>query len=183
MKIKIFILFLTAASINIMADSSKNIFQKEFNMYKLAPLNNFLFLAPPLIWNIAFTSKLPIDHFSQEAPTWILVTQGIFRISINVYPLLLPIDSKHKFFLPGLTVYSVGLLLYFSSWTILMTNPESNLANNPIMQFAPAYLPLIWLIGISIMSKSVIYPMLSTAFTGFHIAEYVFRYNILEVNF
>ena len=152
-------------------------------MYKLTPLNNFLFFIPPLLWNIVFTSKLPMDHFSGEAPRWILATENIFRIAMIAYPLLLPIDTKHKLFKPGFTIYSVGLLLYFSSWTFLMTNPESKLANNLIIQFAPTYLPLIWIIGISIMSKSVIHPILSTAFIGLHIGEYVFRYNIIEINF
>ncbi len=156
--------------------STRNLFKRGFGNYKITWFNYALFWIPHLLWNIIFTQYLPMDHFNGDAPNWLLISENIFRIATIIYPLLIPINTKHKLFKSGLWVYSIGLLLYYGCWTYLMIAPDSALAYNPVMQFAPTYTPLIWLIGMSLMSESIILPVLSFIFIGLHIGEYIFRY-------
>jgi hypothetical protein len=138
--------------------------------------NHFLLLIPILIWNVLLTSHLPMEHFSGEAPQWVLIIENIFRAGAMILPLFLPINSKNKFFKSGLTVFIIGTLIYFSSWLWLILYPESVAANSSWLQFAPAYTPIIWFIGLSMMSNSFLLLILSTLFIGFHVTEYIFRY-------
>lgn len=145
-------------------------------MERLSWNNHFGFLVPPLIWNVLFTSKLPLHAFDQEAPGWLLFMETIFRVAAMVYPLLLPIRKERSLFLPGLAVYLLGLLLYFAAWSYLMLELNTIFSRFPLLQFAPAYLPLLWFSGIAIMAGSYRYFSVSCLFIGLHVGEYLFRY-------
>lgn len=138
--------------------------------------NHFLFLIPILLWNILLFSKLPMDHFSGTAPQWVLIIENIFRGGAMLLPLLLPVNTKNRFFRPGLIIFTIGALIYFGSWLWLIWFPESAAAQSAWLHFAPAYTPIIWFIGLSMMSNSILLLILSVVFIGFHVLEYVFRY-------
>jgi hypothetical protein len=142
----------------------------------LSPLNYFLFMLPPLAWNIAFSAKLDMSAFPGSAPPAFETAEWIFRVAALAYPLLLPIDAKARGFLPGLCVYSLGLILYFASWFPLMATPPPAWSRSPLILFAPSYLPLLWMGGVSIMSGSLMEGGLTLAFLGFHVGEYAIRY-------
>ena len=137
--------------------------------------NHFLFLLPPIIWNLVFTPLLPMDHFLGEAPFWVVLVENLFRIITFTLPLFLPVVWDHKRFRTGLKLYTVGLLLYFGSWMHLMISPDSSLAGLAVYQLAPAFTPMIWLAGMSMMSRSRFYGLASFFFISFHVMEYVFR--------
>lgn len=155
-----------------------NFLLSDKDKYKFTLTNNFLWLIPPLAWNLAWGANNPaqLGYFNGEAPQSLLVTENIFRVSSMMYPLLLPIESKNRYFKVGLITYLAGSVLYYASWTYLMNNPDSQLSQTAMMRFAPAYTPLIWLSGISLMSNSKIHFSLSFIFIGLHVAEYIYRY-------
>jgi len=159
-------------------NSMRDFILSDANKYKLIVSNSFLWLVPPLIWNIAWgtNNSAQLGFFDGEAPQSLLVTENIFRVSAMMYPLLLPIKSQNKKFKQGLITYLVGSAVYYASWTYLMNNPDSQLSQTTMMRFAPAYTPLIWLTGISLMSNSKIHFSLSAIFIGLHVGEYICRY-------
>ncbi len=138
--------------------------------------NHFLFLIPILLWNILLFSKLPMDHFNGTAPRWVLIIENIFRGGAMLLPIILPINTGNRFFRSGLVVFIVGTLIYFASWLWLIWYPESTAAHSAWLRFAPAYTPIIWFVGLSMMSNSILLLILSVVFIGFHVMEYVFRY-------
>ncbi len=164
-------------NINPMKTDFKNFLLSDKDKYGFTLKNNFLFLLPPLAWNIAFASQLPMSHFNGEVPLSILIAENIFRGASMLYPMFLPIDRQQAGFKPGLITYSIGMLLYFGSWTYLMAFPNSVFAQSPIMRFAPAYLPMVWLTGMSLMSGSKIQFTFSSIFIGLHITEYIITYH------
>lgn len=156
----------------------KNFLLNDKDKYKFTLTNNFLWLIPPLAWNIAWSANNPaqLGYFNGEAPHSILVAENIFRVSSMMYPLLLPIEPKNKYFKAGLITYLLGSALYYASWTYLMYNPNSQLSQTVMMRFAPAYTPIIWLTGISLLANSKIHFSLSLIFISLHVAEYICRY-------
>jgi hypothetical protein len=149
-----------------------SLLREEASLYRLTWLNHFLFLVPPLAWNVAFTSRLPMTAFPGRASTGYLVAENIARGLMLAYPLLLPIDTHHDGFVPGAVVYGAGLALYFSSWAYLMARPGTR---DLALALAPAYTPAIWLTGMAMMSRSKLYYVLSAVFIALHVGEFVWR--------
>ena len=155
----------------------------ELQLFNLALLNNGLFLIPPLLWNVVFASKLPEMYSEGSVPGPLLVTENILRFAAMMYPVFIPIDVDNNLFQAGLITYSVGTVLYFTSWSIMMFSKNEKVKNLPLVKLAPAYTPLVWLLGIGMMSDSALYPFLSTAFIGTHVGEYLFRFNVLTIKY
>ncbi|MBN1647489.1 MAG: hypothetical protein JW874_05600 [Spirochaetales bacterium] len=174
---KIFHVFLLFACTNSVFAEGANLFTNDFSRIKLTLLSTFLFLVPILLWNRFMTSKLPMDHFSKPVPKWLDITENVFRMAFMFYPFLLPIETGHGLFVPGIIVYTAGLLLYFGSWAYLTTTPDSSFGRSVLVRFAPVYTPIIWSAGMAMMSRSLVIPLLAVPFLGFHLAEYVIRYN------
>jgi hypothetical protein len=145
-------------------------------MIQLTALNYFLFWLPPLAWNAVFTSRLSMPSFSGSVPRAYEVAEWVFRIGTMVYPLFLPIRPEAGGFTPGLIIYSGGLLLYFASWVPYMIGQHASVFDSPVFQFAPAYLPLVWMTGMAVMAESPILAGLSVIFMALHVGEYVMRY-------
>lgn len=151
-------------------------FGAEISSIRLAPLNHAYFALAPLAWNMAFTAKLDMTAFPGTVPAWYEGVEWVFRMGALLYPVLLPIDCKRPSFVPGLALYSTGLLLYFASWLPYMGSSVPAWAEAPLFRFAPAYLPALWLGGISLMSGSTIHAGISLVFIALHVAEYAMRY-------
>lgn len=144
-------------------------------------LNCFLLLIPILLWNIVLVSYLP-EAFSPDGnwnniPGWVSYSENIFRIAIMAIPLLMIFSLKSRSQKVGLIIYLLGTILYFLSWIFLILYPMSNWGQSIFGFMAPAYTPIIWLIGIGLIgSKSFfkiknltsIYISLSLLFIVFH---------------
>ncbi len=79
-----------------------------------------------------------------------------------MYPALIPIDIDNIHF-------KSGLAIYFGSWAYLMKLPKAELSQTTFMRFVPAYTPIIWLTGMSLMSGSKIQFILSFIFIALNI--------------
>lgn len=135
--------------------------------------NCFWLLIPPLAWNMVFTQHLPTVFERGEVPSWLLITENILRMGVMLLPLLLPISSNPAIRKLGLLIYASGLLLYFGSWIYLILYPSTD---SILLLLAPAYTPLIWLWGIVILAQAPWYGGLALLFIGFHIGEYLIRF-------
>ncbi len=146
-------------------------------MLKLRFPNLFLIIVPILIWNILFSSKLPLDHFfSLSAPQWLLVSENILRLIIFTLPLFMPINKENKYFIIGKRLFIFGVIIYFISWVVLIILPLENIVHMAWLLYMPAITPLVWLIGISLMGDLAIYSGLSILFIILHVSEFIFKY-------
>ena len=151
--------------------------------------NCYIPLIPIFVWNIVLSSKLPSafdpKSFNRDIPLLILVGENLFRSLIFVLPLLMKINISGIKGKIGVIIYALGTVLYFMSWLMLMYSPNSACSNNALGFIAPAYTPIIWLIGIGLMADSYYFRMKftkwhfiipSVAFSAFHITHALLVY-------
>lgn len=121
-------------------------------------LNCFLLVLPILIWNILFTNRLPKDFqseiFKKDIPVFLTYGENISRTLVFMLTLLMPLNILTTTQKKGLLLYICGTILYFISWLALMYFPGSVWSNNVFGFMAPAYTPLLWLTGISLIGNS-----------------------------
>jgi len=143
--------------------------------------NAFLLFIPILIWNGLLFHKLPqsIKSDPKEMPRYLFRGETILRVAVFGFPFLIPLNYNSDFFYRGLTLYTIGLVIYYSSWLPLMIKPESNLTKKLIIWTAPAWTPSIFLAGITILSESLVYGIFSSMFIGAHLYHEVVRYKII----
>ena len=72
----------------------------------------------------------------------------------------------------GIAIYLIGMLIYFASWIPLINAPNSAWSNSLAGFMAPAYTPLLWLVGIGLISGWWPYLALSVVFVGVHIGHW-----------
>lgn len=125
------------------------------NILKKTLTNGYIPLIPILIWNYIFISKLPLVYqsqsFNHEIPILITVGENLFRSIIFILPLFFKLSINKSRQKKGLVVYIIGVFLYFISWLIFMYMPDSTWSSNIFIFSAPAYTPIIWLVGLSMM--------------------------------
>ncbi|PJZ81228.1 hypothetical protein CH359_09115 [Leptospira meyeri] len=118
--------------------------------------NSYILLLPILFWNFHFYDKLPFlyqpTEFNRDIPIYILIGENIFRSIIFILPLVLKLNWKSNRALVGFILYCVGSVLYYFSWLALIYLPNSLWSKNFFGFLAPAYTPIIWLIGISMIA-------------------------------
>jgi len=147
-------------------------------------LNCFLLLIPLFLWNIILFDFLPKsyspDVFWKDIPNLVGYSENILRIIVFVIPLVMVLSLKSRLQKIGLSIYFIGLILYFSSWIILIISPESNWSQSLIGFMAPAFTTIIWFIGIGLVGNkaffkfpklTLIYISLSLLFVIFHSAH------------
>ncbi len=121
-------------------------------------LNCFLLTIPILVWNIFLTPKLPEafqpEIFQSQIPKFIIYGENIFRAIIFALILFMPLRITTPLQKKGLLLYLIGILLYFLSWLLLICFPENHLSSNILVFMAPAYTPLLWLLGIGLIANS-----------------------------
>lgn len=85
----------------------------------------------------------------------------------------------------GLIVYSIGSVFYYLSRLFLMYAPNSWWSTSALGFIAPAYTPIIWLVGIGLMADSYYfkikytkwhYIIPSIIFSIFHITHTILVY-------
>lgn len=168
-------------SIIIDFDSEGRYFRIKLANMKKYLLNCFLLTLPVMLWNILLTDKLPAtfqpDIFWYNIPAWIAYGENISRGAVFMLAFLmpLPLDNLHK--KTGFRVYIAGLALYFLSWIMLIEYPNTQWSQSLWGFMAPAYTPLIWLMGIALTGETFYfkipykwyyYMLAAVIFVGFH---------------
>ena len=153
-------------------------------MLKLQWLNCLWLLIPVLVWNAAFSSKLahPAFKHDEAVPKWVLSLENVLRGAVMILPLLMPLrwDTLHS--KVGIAVYLVGMVVYFASWIPLMVAPESAWSNSVLGFLAPAYTPLVWLVGMGLIGGWWLYLALSVVFVAVHIGHWGQVYTLVMKN-
>lgn len=151
--------------------------------------NGYIPIVPILVWNTLLTSRLPPafdpKSFNSGIPTVIIIGENLCRAVIFVLPLLLKTNISTSIGKAGLVIFICGALLYFSSWLLLIWIPDSAFSKSILGFTAPAYTPLVWLIGLSLMMESYYfafpyskwhYILPSIVFSFFHVRHTVYIY-------
>ena len=143
-------------------------------MLKPRWINCFWLLIPVLAWNAVFSAKLahPAFNFDDVVPGWVLLLENLLRAAVMLLPLLMPVRWDAPFAKIGIVVYLLGLLLYFASWIPLMVMPTSVWSISAAGFLAPAYIPLLWLVGIGFIGGWWPYLAISVIFVGVHVSHW-----------
>jgi hypothetical protein len=147
-------------------------------------LNGMLLLLPILAWNWIFTSKLPQAYsreiFWKDIPSFIARGENFFRLLVFILPVFMPIRIETQSQKIGSWFYIAGITIYFLSWLAQMYFPQSTWSLSAFGFLAPAYTPLIWLIGIGLIGsafyfsspyQSWMYILTSIIFIAFHLSH------------
>ena len=150
----------------------------EINKYLF---NCFWLFIPIIIWNIVFTSKLPIGYssefFDNNIPMYISYGENILRLILFLLPVIMAFSLDTKIQKIGFSLYIIGTILYFISWLVQIYYPESIWSLSVFGFMAPAFTTLIFFIGIGLIGQqtfikipyiSIIYIILSIFFMLFH---------------
>jgi len=147
-------------------------------------LNCLLLLLPVMAWNLIFASKLPWVYseevFSKDITSFITNGENIFRLIVFILPVLMPLRIEMQSQKFGLWLYIAGTAIYFVSWLAQIYFPQSAWSLSAWGFLAPAYTPLIWLVGIGLIGsafyfsspyRSWMYIITSVVFLGFHLSH------------
>ena len=130
---------------------------KSYKFYKYF-LSCFLLTIPILVWNILLTNELPKSFhpeiFWNKIPAFLTYGENISRTFVFTLTLFMPLSIATSLQKKGLILYVGGTLLYFASWLILIYFSNSHWSNSLLGFMAPAYTPLLWLIGIGLIGDS-----------------------------
>ncbi len=139
-----------------------------------------LLLLPVFAWNAIFASRLPQSGFKSDAgvPRVILVTEQVLRIAVFLWPLFLPLRWQDRQSRAGLALFLLGLLIYFVSWLPLLYLPDTPWSRSAAGLLAPAYTPLLWLIGMALVGGSWPYALLSLLFVAVHVYHNVLAHGL-----
>lgn len=151
--------------------------------------NCMLLILPIMAWNVIFAAKLPAAYlpeiFQKDIPPFITFGENLFRMLIFITPILMPLRIETKSQKLGLWLYLAGTAIYFISWLAQMYYPQSGWSLSAFGFLAPAYTPLIWLIGIGLIGstlyfnspyRSWMYIVTSILFIAFHVSHAITVY-------
>lgn len=141
-------------------------------------------LVPVLLWNAALSSRLPNaftpEVFTFKIPHLLSATENALRVAVFAVPFFAPLEFTAKSQKVGVAVFGIGLALYFLSWLPLIAAPTSGWSTSAVGFLAPAYTPLGWLLGLSLLMRRLHWPVpyrwwfylvLSIAFLAAHIGH------------
>ena len=143
-----------------------------------------LLTLPILAWNVVCTRYLPAplasSAFNRDIPPLVLFSENTLRIAVMVLPFLMPLDVTTTVQRRGLWLFVAGALVYVIAWIPLMVAPQSAWSTSRAGFLAPAYTPLLWLIGLGLTGgrlygpvpfKPWIYLVLACAFVAVHVTH------------
>ena len=143
-----------------------------------------LLTLPILAWNVACTQYLPPPlasaDFNRGIPPVVHYTEITLRMTVMVLPFLMPLDLKTAARRRGLWLFLAGTLVYVLAWIPLMVAPQSAWSTSRAGFLAPAYTPLLWLVGLGLTGgrlyrplpfKPWIYLLLACAFVAVHVTH------------
>lgn len=159
------------------------------NLTQKVLLNGYIPLIPILVWNFIFASRLPqaydYQSFNSNIPLIITVGENLFRSIIFILPLFFRLNINSCLNIKKMSVFSIGLILYFTSWITLIYAPDSMWSSSVFGFTAPAYTPIIWLTGLSLIADSYYFKLRyskwhfilpAIAFSIFHISHALYVY-------
>jgi hypothetical protein len=146
---------------------------------------NCTWLIVPIVWmNLALASRLPEAYqpavFWRKVPQWIALGENLSRIAVFLVPLLMPLHIVNSRQRAGLTLYAVGVLVYFLAWAMQIWFPRTAWSRSMPGFMAPGYTPATWLAGIALTGETLyfgkvyrpwMYLTLSLMFLAFHNAH------------
>ena len=153
---------------------------KSTKLYKYF-LNCFVVTIPILIWNILLTDKLPKttkpEILIQNISPFIINAENSIRIIMFTMMAFMPIQISKPIQKKGLLLFTIGTIIYFISWLVLIYYPDSLWSKSPLGVLSPAYTPVLWLVGIGLIGdrfyfnlpyKRWVFISLSIIFLIFH---------------
>jgi hypothetical protein len=127
--------------------------------------NCFWLLAPILIFNLLFTRQLPAAYqmnvFWKDIPKAISLPENLLRMIVMILPVFMRLRVSTTSQKLGLGLYLTGLLVYFASWTVLIASPQCTWSMSAVGFMAPAWTPIVWLLGISLIGDELLLPVVA----------------------
>lgn len=143
-----------------------------------------LLLVPVILWNIALAEQLPPAfspaEFWRDIPKGLAFAENSLRIAVFALPFFMPLNLSTPASRRGLLIFAAGTAVYFASWLALILSPASSWATSALGFIAPAYTPLLWLLGIALIGRRLfwgasyrwwMYLLLALAFLATHISH------------
>ena len=116
-----------------------------------------LLLLPIFLGNLAFApflpSRLSMKEFWRDIPSSLGFLENALRAAVSILPFVMPLELKSVGQRRGLLVYGIGAAFYFCAWAAVILAPNSTWSAGPAGFLAPAYTPLIWLVGIAMLGQ------------------------------
>ena len=144
--------------------------------------NGFWLLVPILIWNAIFSSRLahPAFEHDEDVAQWLLISENVLRIGVFIAPLFLTLKWETTRSKVGWIAYIVGVQVYFGTWIPLMMAPDSAWSNSVIGFTAPAWTPLLWLVGTGLIGGWWPYVGLAVVFVAVHVSHWALVLSIVR---
>ena len=110
-------------------------------------------------------------------PRPLMLAENLLRLIVFISCAFLQLEIKQRIQCIGLIVYTIGLVLYFTSWILQMRFNKLGLSQSILAFTAPAYTSAIWLGGIGLIGQHSlidvwysywIFILLSLAFAAVH---------------
>ena len=129
--------------------------------FKKYLLNAIWLTFPILLWNVIFASRLPAqflpDIFWKDIPLPVMYGENILRTVIFAMPVFISLGKNPK--KQGLAWYLIGTSIYFLAWLPLLFAPSSAWSTSMAGFMAPAYTPLLWMVGIALSGNEFYFPL------------------------
>ncbi|MHA2099026.1 MAG: methyltransferase family protein [Candidatus Kariarchaeaceae archaeon] len=156
-------------------------------MFEFGLLNGWIFILYILLPNLLyFTTNLkerdiPIDFIRYPKEKVIEYGEHLFRLFVFLFPLFLPI--KENYFVIGVSLYFIGIVLYTIVWINIISTPINEPVTKGLFKYSrhPGRItPLIIFVGISIICESWVYFIISILFIVIHMLNGITeeRYNV-----
>ena len=117
---------------------------------------------PILVWNVACAGYLPAPYssprFDRDVPSALLLSENLLRVAVIVLPFFMPLEVSTAAQRRGVALFVAGAGIYFASWVPLMVAPSSEWSTSLVGSVAPAYTPLIWLVGLGLLGGQRVGP-------------------------
>jgi protein-S-isoprenylcysteine O-methyltransferase Ste14 len=134
-----------------------------------------LILIPNIyFFNSKYSKRNKIAETTSSDIRVVPLIENFLRILIFGYPLFLSIKFESDLFIFGILIILTGLILYYSVWYAIFTTSLDEIVVKGPFKYSrhPGHLtPLIIFIGISIISLSFFYLIISFVFIFFHSLE------------
>lgn len=154
--------------------------------------NCFWLIVPVLAINVAGGPYLPpafqADVFWADIPVPIAFAETLLRILTIALPIFMALRIETGRQNAGLAIYLAGLAAYAIAWVALILAPDSAWSTSFAGFTAPAWTPLLWLLGIALIGDRLllplpwrwwIYAVASVAFVAVHVAHAAIAYGRL----
>ena len=116
-------------------------------------------MVPVMAVNIGFAALLPAafqpEIFWAGIPAWIAWPENTLRILMFAVCAVLPLRRRGA--AAGWVVYLAGLACYGAAWGALILAPQSTWAMGAAGFLAPAYTPILWLIGVGLIADRPVF--------------------------